>query len=103
MLGHELLLDLVHDIVSLVVLKITLHNDFLSELARSDKDVFIVVVGVGQELLVTECHKVCFLMVNIILVLVSELNDLVILSQNELRSFHDSSLVEVWDNQEVVE
>lgn len=42
-------------------------------------------------------------MVNIILVLVSELNDLVIFFQNELRPFHDSSLVEVWDNQEFVE
>jgi Na+-transporting NADH:ubiquinone oxidoreductase subunit NqrD len=103
LLRHELSLDLVHYVVSLVVLKVTLHNDLLSELARSDQDVFIVVVGVCQELLVTKCHKVSFLMVNIILVLVSELNDLFILSHNELRPFHDSSLIEVWHNQEFVE
>jgi hypothetical protein len=80
LLGHELLLDLVHDVVGLVVLEVTLHEHVLPQLARGNKHILVMIEGVSQELLVTESHKVCLLMVNVILVLVLHQNHLFVLS-----------------------
>ena len=80
LLGHELLLDLVHDVVGFVVFEVALHEHLLSQLARCNKNILVMVESVRQELLVTESHQVSLLMVNVILVLVFQQNYLVVFS-----------------------
>ena len=54
LLGEQLLLDLVQDVVGLVVLEVSPHVHLLLELHRDDQDVLVVVVFVGEELLMSE-------------------------------------------------
>ena len=47
LLGEQFLLDLIQDVVSLVVFKVSSHVNFLLELHRDYQDIFIMVVFVG--------------------------------------------------------
>lgn len=98
LLRHDLLLDLVHDVVGLVVLKVALHVHFLSELRAGNEDVFVVVESIGQEFLMSESHQISLLVENVILVLVFEQDDLVVFFQDELRAFDVSRLIEEWND-----
>ena len=54
LLGEQLLLDLVQDVVGLVVLEVSSHVHLLLELHRDNQDVLVVVVFVGEELLMSK-------------------------------------------------
>ena len=102
LLGEKLLLDLVEHIVSLVVLKVTLHVDLLLELSRHHQDILLVIILVGEELLVTELEHLRVLVVDVVDVLVKQVDGLLVLLQDELGSLDLTLLVQIWNDEDLI-
>ena len=95
---HDLLLDLVQDVVRFTRVQVALHIHSLLQLRRDQQEVLIVTVTVGQELLLAKLQQISFLVENLVFVLVRYLYHLVVFFQNQLRPFDLTVTIEVGQN-----
>ena len=71
LLGKQLLLDLVQDVIGLIVFEIASHVHLLLELHRDNKDELVMVVLVGKELLMSKLEHFRVLVIDVVDVLIS--------------------------------
>ena len=100
--AHDLLLDLVENIVRFTSLQIAFHVHPLLKLCGYQKDVFVMASLVSQELLLTELKQVCLMVEDPVFVLITDSNDLVVFLENQLRTLDLSFFVEVWEDEQLV-